>query len=385
MDKKQAIKRKEFVPLAKLKSYNIRNYNFRLILILLVVCGLGVVIVGSASGSNDEMFKQGLGLIIGLVGMAIISLIDYNWILKFYWLIYVAIIGLLLAVEVLGKEYYGAKRWIFIGSISIQPSEFVKILLILFMAKFLTVHKERISKFGFLFIFAGLVGVPLMFIVGQPDLSTTLLTSMVIVTVVYISGLSYKKIAIILAVAVPLVAAMLIYIQQPDQKLLKTYQLNRILSFLYPEEYDDLRYQQENSMLAIGSGKLHGKGLFNDSVDSVKNANYLSEQSESDFVFAVIGEEMGFIGSCLVLGLIFLVVAECFWAAIVAPDMTGRLICSGVACLIMYQTFINVGVTTAILPNTGIPLPFISSGLSSLVSLFGGMGFVLNVKLQRAK
>ena len=143
--------------------------------------------------------------------------------------------------------------------------------------------------------------------------------------------------------------------------------------------------EQDNSVLAIGSGRLYGKGLYNDSTESMKNANYLSNEMVNDFIFAIIGEEMGFVGSCIVLGVFFLIIVECFLAAIFAPDMTGRMLCTGMAVLLTLQVFINVGVATELLPNTGIPLPFISSGLSSLISLFGGMGFVLNVSLQKVR
>ena len=232
---------------------------------------------------------------------------------------------------------------------------------------------------------AVLAGIPLLLIEKEPDLSTTILVTGITIILIFAAGISYKKIGIMLAIFIPVAAAALIYIQQPEQKLLDNYQLNRINAFLYPEEYDDERYQQDNSVLAIGSGRLYGKGLYNDSTESLKNANYLSREMVNDFIFAIIGEEMGFVGSCIVLGVLFLIIAECFLAAIFAPDMTGRMVCTGMAVLLTLQIFINVGVATELLPNTGIPLPFISSGLSSLISLFGGMGFVLNVSLQRTR
>lgn len=388
MDRNQTVKRNEFVPLAKLKSYKIRNYNFRLVLLLLAICTLGIAIVGSANdGSRSAIIKQAMGMGLGTFGMIVISLIDYNWILKFYWVIYAFNTGLLAAVLKFGDAHHGARRWIDIKAdvLTIQPSEFAKIFLILFFAKFLSVNKERLSKWWFIFVTAMLAGVPLLLIVKEPDLSTTILITLLIIALIFAAGLSYKKIAVLLAVFVPIAAAAVIYIQQPEQKLLDDYQLNRILAFMYPDEYDDERYQQDNSVLAIGSGRLYGKGLYNDSVESMKNANYLSREAVNDFIFAIVGEELGFMGSCIVLGLMFLIIAECFIAAIFAPDMTGRMICVGMAALLTFQTFINVGVATELLPNTGIPLPFISSGLSSLISLFGGMGFVLNVSLQKVK
>lgn len=388
MDRNRTIKRNEFLPLAKLKTYRLKNYNFRLLLLILVICGLGIAIIGSANAGSDSkaVIKQAVGMIIGFSGMILISLIDYSWVLKFYWLIYVFNVGLLTAVLLIGDTHHGAKRWIDIGSsLTIQPSEFAKIFTILFLAKFLTVNKERISKWWFILVTAVLAGIPLLLIEKEPDLSTTILVTGITIILIFAAGISYKKIGIMLAIFIPVAAAALIYIQQPEQKLLDDYQMNRINAFLYPAEYDDERYQQDNSVLAIGSGRLYGKGLYNDSTESLKNANYLSREMVNDFIFAIIGEEMGFVGSCIVLGVLFLIIAECFLAAIFAPDASGRMLCTGMAALLTLQVFINVGVATELLPNTGIPLPFISTGLSSLISLFGGMGFVLNVSLQRVR
>ena len=388
MDRNRTTRRNEFLPLAKFKTYKLKNYNFRLILLMLVICGLGIAIIGSANDGSDNraVLKQAIGMVIGFSGMIVISLIDYGWILKFYWLIYVFNVGLLSAVLLIGSSHHGAKRWIDItDGLTIQPSEFAKIFMILFLAKFLTVNKERISKRWFLIVTAGLAGITLLLIEKEPDLSTTILVTGLTIIMVFAAGISYKKIGIILAVFIPVAAAAIIYIQQPEQKLLDDYQMKRINAFLYPDEYDDARYQQDNSVLAIGSGKLYGKGLYNDSTESLKNANYLSREMVNDFIFAIIGEEMGFVGSCIVLGVLFLIIAECFLAAIFAPDASGRMLCTGMAALLTLQVFINVGVATELLPNTGIPLPFISTGLSSLISLFGGMGFVLNVSLQRVR
>lgn len=388
MDRNRTTRRNEFLPLAKFKTYKLKNYNFRLILLMLVICGLGIAIIGSANDGSDNraVLKQAIGMVIGFSGMIVISLIDYGWILKFYWLIYVFNVGLLSAVLLIGSSHHGAKRWIDItDGLTIQPSEFAKIFMILFLAKFLTVNKERISKWWVLIVTAGLAGITLLLIEKEPDLSTTILVTGLTIIMVFAAGISYKKIGIILAVFIPVAAAAIIYIQQPEQKLLDDYQMKRINAFLYPDEYDDARYQQDNSVLAIGSGKLYGKGLYNDSTESLKNANYLSREMVNDFIFAIIGEEMGFVGSCIVLGVLFLIIAECFLAAIFAPDASGRMLCTGMAALLTLQVFINVGVATELLPNTGIPLPFISTGLSSLISLFGGMGFVLNVSLQRVR
>lgn len=368
------------------KKYNLRNYNFILVIALVIATTLGILVINSASSDPSDWKKQIIGFVLGLFCMLVVSLIDYNFILKFYWLIYLLNMVLLIIVKFWGKNVNGATRWYEINlgssSITIQPSEFTKIFLILFLAKLLFVLRDRFNSFRYLALIAGIIMIPIAMVLTQPDLSTTLLICMVLVTMVYCAGLHYKIIGIILLFAVPIVTAALIYIQQPNQKLLYPHQVKRIMAFIDPDNYEDLRYQQDYSTLAIGSGQLYGKGLNNTSSQSIKNAGYISE-AETDFIFAVVGEELGFVGSCSVLFLLGFMVFECILTAIRAKDFTGRMIACGMASLIAYQTFINIGVATEILPNTGLPLPFISKGLSSLVALYGGMGVILNISLQR--
>ena len=172
---------------------------------------------------------------------------------------------------------------------------------------------------------------------------------------------------------------------QPNQPLIHQYQQNRILAWLEPEEYEsEEAYQQLNSIKAIGSGKLTGKGYNSDATTSVKNGNFISEP-QTDFIFAIIGEELGFVGCCVVIILILLIVIDCILIGMKAKDTGGRIICAGIAALIGIQSFINISVATMLFPNTGISLPFVSYGLTSLVCLYMGIGFVLNVGLQPKK
>ena len=166
---------------------------------------------------------------------------------------------------------------------------------------------------------------------------------------------------------------------------LHDYQQDRILAWLEPEKYaDDESYQQLNSVMAIGSGQLSGKGYNNDATTSVKNGNFVSEP-QTDFIFAIIGEELGFVGCCGVIFLLLLIVIQCILIGLKAKDTGGRIICGGVAALIGIQSFINISVATLILPNTGLSLPFVSYGLTSVVCFFMGIGLVLNVGLQPNK
>ena len=159
------------------------------------------------------------------------------------------------------------------------------------------------------------------------------------------------------------------------------YQGLRILAWLKPEKYPESSYQQQNSIMAIGSGQLTGKGLNNTGVNSVKNGNFISEP-QTDFIFTVAGEELGFIGTTTIIVILMLISIECMIIAFKAADVAGRVIAGGMGAYIGFQTLINVSVTTGLFPNTGLPLPFVSYGLTSLVALFAGIGFVINVRLQ---
>ena len=200
----------------------------------------------------------------------------------------------------------------------------------------------------------------------------------------YIAGLSYKIIGGALLIVIPLAVVFLFIVVQPDQKLIKSYQRNRIMAFLNSEddEYSDAVNQQENSVMAIGSGQLTGKGLNNNEVASANKGNFVSE-NQTDFIFSVAGEELGFIGCVAILLLLLLIIFECIRTSLRAKDTAGKIICCGVASIVAVQGFINVAVVTKIMPNTGTPLPFVSYGLTSMVSLYIGMGLVLNVGLQR--
>lgn len=365
------------------KPYRLKDYNFTLIALVFALSVLGVLVIGSAKESYQG--KQIVGLILGIIIMVIVSLIDYVWILNFYVFLYAFAILSLGAVLVIGDEVNGATRWIDLGFTTFQPSELAKILLILFFAKFLMDHEEDVSDKMTIIKYAILSAIPLALIVVEPNLSTTICTALVLCLIIYIAGLSYKFIGTVLLILIPVTVIFLGIVVQPDQKLLKDYQQKRILAFLEPEKYaSDEAYQTKNSIMAIGSGQLTGKGLDNNTTTSVKNGNFILEP-QTDFIFAIVGEELGFIGSSIVIALLLLIVIQCILIGLRSQDLAGRIIGCGVGGLIGFQSFINIGVTTGIIPNTGVPLPFVSYGLTSLVSLYIGIGFVLNVGLQPKK
>ena len=365
------------------KSYHIRDYRFNLIILVMALSVIGVLAVGSAKAVNQP--KQMFGVALGLIIMVIVSLIDYVWIADFYWLIYIFSVVILGAVLLIGDNVNGATRWIDLGFTTFQPSELAKILLIIFFAKFISEHIDDINDAATLVKYAVLCGVPLFLIVVEPNLSTTICTTLVLCLLIYVGGLSYRFIGTVILILVPTAVIFLSIVVQPNQIILKDYQQARILAFLEPEKYaSDEGYQQKNSVMAIGSGQLTGKGLNNNTTTSVKNGNFILEP-QTDFIFAIVGEELGFIGGCIVIALLLLIVVQCILIGIRAQDLAGRIICCGVGGLIGIQSFVNISVATGLMPNTGVPLPFVSYGLTSLVSLYIGIGFVLNVGLQPKK
>lgn len=365
-----------------LKQYKLRNYKFILVVLVMALNTLGLLLVESA---RPALFnKQALGMASGILLMVVVSLIDYNFILKFPWLIYIAMLGLLLAVIFFGDDAGGAQRWIDLGFMKFQPSEAAKIAVILFFAYFFMKYEEKISTFKIIFISFVLVGIPLLLIVIQPDLSTTITTATVFISMLFVAGISYKIVGTVLAIAIPAVIAFFVLITQDNIPFLKEYQLRRILAWLYPERYPDIAYQQQNAIMAIGSGQLWGKGLNNTEATSVKNGNFILEP-QTDFIFSVAGEELGFMGTTAIILLLLFIVIECIFIARKAKDTAGRLICCGFAALVGFQSAINMSVNSGLLPNTGLPLPFVSYGLTSLWSLYIGVGLVLNVGLQSRK
>ena len=365
-----------------LKQYKLRFYNFRLIIFLLAISLIGVTLVGTAAENLKS--KQFAGVILGLIIMVILSLMDYSWIMNFQWLMYGFNIIMLIVVRIAGSSANGAARWIGIGSFRFQPTELSKIILIVFFAKFFIDHEENLNTLKTLAASAGLLAVPLILILEQPDLKNTLTVIVIFCMMIYIAGLSYKVIGGALLISVPLLIIFLSIVVQPDQKLLKDYQRSRIMSFLYPEneEYSDNIEQQKNSKTAIASGELVGKRISgDDSTASVNEGNFVSE-NQTDFIFAVAGEEYGFIGCTTIVLLLLAISFECIRMSLRAKDLSGKILCCGMGGLIALQSFINICVATGMAPNTGTPLPFVSYGLTSLVSLYIGMGLVLNVGLQ---
>ena len=367
----------------KTKPYHLKDVKFGLVISVIAISIIGVMVIGSAKQAVQG--RQIIGLVAGVILMIILSMIDYVWLLNFYWILYGINIIALVCVKLFGTNVNGAQRWIDIGVTNFQPSELSKILVVVFFAKFLMNHEDDLNSAVTILKAVGLIAPTLILIVLQPDLSTTLSIALVFCAMMYLAGLSYRFIGTLIAILVPVTIIFISIVVQPNQPFLHDYQQKRSLAWLEPQKYaSDEAYQQNNAIMAIGSGQLTGKGLNNNTTTSVKNGNFISEP-QTDFIFAIVGEELGFVGCCIVIGLLLLIVVQCILIGLRAQDLAGRIICCGVAAQIGFQSFINIGVATGILPNTGIPLPFVSYGLTSLISLYMGIGIVLNIGLQPKK
>lgn len=367
-----------------LKQYNFKNYNITLVVIVVLLSSIGAFLVSIAQQEGENLFtKQIFGIIFGFFIVFIVSMIDYHFISEFYILLYIVNLILLVLVKLIGVEFNNSRRWLNLKVVTIQPSEFSKIIMIIFLAKMYTILREKMDRFYVLVLTGVLMGIPTFLILIQTNLSTSLVMLFIFIIMIFAAGLSYKIILPIVLIGIPLVFGLFWYVQQDFQVILTDYQQKRVIAFLNPESEAsaDTLYQQGNSIQVIGSGKLTGK-LLTEGMDSIEADTYVPI-SESDFIFSILGEAFGFIGACVIIFLLAILIFQCLKIAKNAPDRLGMLIAIGIAAMFMFQVFVNIGVTTGLLPNTGLPLPFVSYGLSSLWSCMIAIGLVLNISLQR--
>ncbi|HBY71823.1 MAG TPA: rod shape-determining protein RodA, partial [Lachnospiraceae bacterium] len=272
-----------------LKQYDFKRYNFSLLAVVTLLVIIGSFLIKQVQRPEENLFqKQLVGLVMGLCVAAVVSLIDYHFICKFYIILYFFNLFLLIMVKLFGKNINYATRWLQIGSIQFQPSELSKIILILFLAKLFTIFEHRINSFFLIALAVITTAIPTVLILTQTDLSTSMVIMFTFVMMIFAAGLSWKIILPVLVIGIPGIATLFWYVQQDYQVLLTHTQQERVLSILHPELYPEVMYQQENSIQAIGSGQLYGK-LF--SPAGVRGYDYVPV-SESDFIFSVAGEEL---------------------------------------------------------------------------------------------
>lgn len=372
------------------ERYDLKKYRWSLFLIIAILCTAGIYVLGIVQGEDIDMVpRQIKGLIGGIFLAVFVSMFDYHFVCKFSILMYIVNLGLLFVVKYV--DYFniargGVNRWIGIpngdnAKIEFQVSELSKIVLVICLASLLEYMWGRVKQGITLLLAVIMLLPPVLLIFLQPDLSTTIVICVSLVVVIFASGITYKLLLPIVGVAIPAAMGLFWYIQQDFQVLLTKNQRNRVLSLIHPEAYEAEIWQQENSITAIASGGLTGKILGGEEALGAKNIPVI----ESDFIFSGIAEAFGFLGACLMILLILLLSMQCFTVAMGAPDKLGRLIALGVGTTYIFQAFVNIGVVTMLLPNTGIPLPFVSYGLSSLLCNMIGIGIVLNIGISKKK
>ena len=350
--------------------------------ILLNLMGLiSIRSITEISGSNSILIKQAAGSVIGIILMIALSLVDTKKITKYWKIFYILTVISLLAVLFFGSSGGGARRWITVAGLTYQPSELAKILLILFYSEYIIEMEAKFAR-PLVYVFSALLILPPFFLIlKEPDLSTSIMIFLIFCVILFVAGIDRKIVAGVAAAAIP-AAFIVVYLSLiGDMPFLGDYQRQRILAWLHPEDYaSSTAYQTMNSMTAIGSGQLIGKGLHVDESSTLLGTGFISE-SQTDFIFAVIGEQLGFLGCCIMILLITAVTVRCYLIASESVSKRCRIIAAGMASWIGFQSYINICVATGLLPNTGIPLPFVSYGLTSLLCLYFGLGLVQSIHL----
>jgi rod shape determining protein RodA len=351
-----------------------RDFDWYLLLFILLICALGVTEIQSATTHTKfagAHVKQVYWIVGGLCAMFMMSLINYQALLdQVHWM-YIASITSLMAVMIFGQKYLGARRWIKMpGGQHFQPSEWVKLILILAIAKYFSeLHHKDLSWSDF--VKAGaMVGVPLLMVLAQPDLGTALTYIPIAVMAVFLGGLRLKQ-----AVAVLLVAGLMMPLAWHK---LKPYQKERLVSFMNPEaDRQGSGYQVNQSLIAVGSG-----GIWGSAEGSQTHLAFLPVP-QTDFIFAAFAEEHGFVGALGVLLLYFIVLMRLTQNAQTAPDRAGTFLVMGVVAVLSFHILVNVGMVVGFMPVTGIPLPLMSYGGSSVLFMFMALGMVMNVRMRR--
>jgi rod shape determining protein RodA len=357
-------------------ALNVRDIDWGMVVIVLVICALGVMQIFSATlgtSSHDAWWKQIIWVGAGLLLMWIATSIDYHALMTHLTPLYLLSVGLLVVVLLIGKQAWGATRWVPVGpGIHLQVSEFVKLVIILLVARFMTeLHGDNL-EFRDLLKVLGLIVVPMLLVVKEPDLGTALTYLPILGVGAFLAGLNWRYVLVI-GIVVVLVLPVGLHFLQPYQKA-------RLVSFLDPER--DPRgtgYQLIQSKIAVGAGGMWGKGVTKGSQTQLR----FLPVPHTDFIFSTFAEEHGFVGVVVVLALYFMLLMQIVKNAQTAPDRAGMYICMGVAALVLFHVLVNVGMVVGRMPVTGIPLPLMSAGGSSMLSIFLMLGLVNNVRVRR--
>ncbi|GLI17322.1 rod shape-determining protein RodA [Moorella thermoacetica] len=368
-----------------------RNLDYYFVGGVIALLAIGLVVLNSASANvmPDPYYfvkKQLIWILFGLVGLVAVLSIDYEQLKHYHLPLYVLNIIMLAAVALVGHEAKGAQRWINLGFFLLQPSEFAKTITVITLACFLDKRQGKLNCWQDLVVPFLYVAVPLVLILKQPDLGTALVLLAILFGMLYVSGANWKLLLMIFGGALLLTGlALFAHFHFGLPLPLQDYQMRRLVVFLNP--YNDGKggtgegYHVIQSQIAIGSGGWWGVGLHQ---GSQVQLNFLPE-AHTDFIFSVVGEELGFVRTVGIIALYFLVLYRMIRIAGQAKDMFGALLVGGVASMFAFHILVNVGITTGIMPVTGIPLPLFSYGGSAMLANMLALGLVLNVNLRRQK
>jgi len=354
---------------------SIRDFDWVLLIVALGICGLGILQIYSATRDtvwHDAWWKQIIYILVALLLMWIITRIDYHTLLGQVPILYAISMLALVATFIVGKTVFGSRRWIPVAGFHLQVSEFVKLVLVLLVARYVTELKTEQLELPDLLKLGGLIGIPMALVMKQPDLGTALTYLPVLVAGIFLAGLRWQY-----AAALVMMCALVMPV---SWFLLKDYQKARLVSFLDPnQDPKGTGYQVIQSRIAVGSGGMWGRG-----VTKGKQTQYrFLPVPHTDFIFSAFAEEHGFVGVVFLLGLYFLLLMQIVQNAQMATDRAGMYICMGVAALLLFHVLVNVGMVVGRMPVTGIPLPLMSSGGSNIMSVFLMLGLVNNVRLRR--
>ena len=358
------------------------NLDFSLLFAVVFLCFYGLLILYSSTrletteGSDPYFFvkRQSLWMLLGFLLLTIIIFIDYHNLERYSKVIYFGAIVLLIMVIISGRSTYGARRWLAIGPFDFQPSEFAKIALIAFLTDFLTKNKPKLDNFFYYLLPFAYTGLLILLVFMQPDLGTSLVYLAILIIMLFVVGVKIKYLVFTFFAAISSVPVLWIF--------LKDYQKNRLILFLNPN-LDPLGggYNVIQSRIAIGSGGFLGNGIFSGLQSQL---NFLPAQ-HTDFIFSVIGEELGFVGTILLLGLYAIILWRGIKIALEARDLLGTLLATGAVSLLFFHIVVNIGMAMGMLPATGLPLPFLSYGGSFMISNLMVIGILLNVELHKVK
>jgi rod shape determining protein RodA len=357
-------------------SRPLRGLDWGLILIAVALCALGILQIYSATldtAWKSAWWKQGLYLCAGLLVMWLMTRVDYHTLLGQVPLLYGIGLGLLVLTPLVGQLVWGSKRWIPLGlGFKFQPSEFVKLVIVLLVARYLTELRSDRLEVRDLLKLGTLVGLPLALVAAQPDLGTSLTYVPILLIGLFLGGIRWQHAAVVAALAAVLMPA--------GWFVLKDYQKARLETFVDPmKDPTGKGYQVIQSKIAVGAGGIWGRGVTHGSQTQLR----FLPVAHTDFLISAFAEEHGFVGILVVLGLYFLLLMQIVQNAQAAPDRAGMFICMGVCSLLLFHVLVNAGMAAGRMPVTGIPLPLMSYGGSSMLSVFMMLGLVNNVRLRR--